>query len=235
MPTTGPIYNLLADVYEGLLKVGLRFPKTIMLLALLAVVPGWSLGLTIPMELPSRSTLETGFMPDMDEGAFVLDYNMPVGTSLAQTDKVMRRVEDVLLKTPDISGYIRRTGAELGLLRHRALHRRHPGQPQAPGPAPADGGDLRRPPRGAQGRGPRAGDRVRAAGPGPDQRPGGRRQPDRGQGLRPRLRDAPHAGREGRQDRRGGSGRGRRQRRTSISAIPTSSSGPTASRRPGSA
>ena len=32
--------------------------------------------------------LETGFMPDMDEGAFVLDYNMPVGTSLAQTDKV---------------------------------------------------------------------------------------------------------------------------------------------------
>ena len=53
-------------------------------------------------------------MPDMDEGAFVLDYNMPVGTSLAQTDKVMRRVEDVLLRTPDISGYIRRTGAELG-------------------------------------------------------------------------------------------------------------------------
>ena len=37
-------------------------------------------------------------MPDMDEGAFVLDYNMPVGTSLAQTDKVMRRVEAVLLR-----------------------------------------------------------------------------------------------------------------------------------------
>ena len=53
-------------------------------------------------------------MPDMDEGAFVLDYNMPVGTSLAQTDKVMRRVEAVLQRTPDISGYIRRTGAELG-------------------------------------------------------------------------------------------------------------------------
>jgi multidrug efflux pump subunit AcrB len=50
----------------------------------------------------------------MDEGAFVLDYNMPVGTSLIQTDKVMRRVEAVLQRTPDISGYIRRTGAELG-------------------------------------------------------------------------------------------------------------------------
>ncbi len=89
-----------------------------MLLALLAVVPGWILlhGLTIPIgkhsiEIPA---LKTGFMPDMDEGAFVLDYNMPVGTSLSQTDKVLRRVEAVLRKTPDISGYIRRTGAELG-------------------------------------------------------------------------------------------------------------------------
>ena len=53
-------------------------------------------------------------MPDMDEGAFVLDYEMPVGTSLVQTDKVLRRVEAVLQETPDISGYIRRTGAELG-------------------------------------------------------------------------------------------------------------------------
>ena len=104
MPSTGPIYNLLADRYEGLLKVGLRFPIATVLLSLLAVVPLWWLS----------QHLETGFMPDMDEGAFVLDYNMPVGTSLAQTDKVMRRVEDVLQHTPDISGYIRRTGAELG-------------------------------------------------------------------------------------------------------------------------
>ncbi len=118
MPTTGPIYNRLADVYERALKGCLRFPKTIMLLAVLAVVPGWILfhGLTIPLGKYSIAIhpLETGFMPDMDEGAFVLDYNMPVGTSLAQTDKVMRRVEDVLRRTPDISGYIRRTGAELG-------------------------------------------------------------------------------------------------------------------------
>ncbi len=118
MPTTGPIYNRLADVYERTLKVGLRFPKTIMLLALLAVVPGWILlhGLTIPLGKHSIEIhpLETGFMPDMDEGAFVLDYNMPVGTSLSQTDKVLRRVEAVLRRTPDISGYIRRTGAELG-------------------------------------------------------------------------------------------------------------------------
>jgi CzcA family heavy metal efflux pump len=104
MPTTGPIYNLLADRYEGLLKAGLRFPLFTLLASLLAMVPlVWLV-----------THLETGFMPEMDEGAFVLDYNMPVGTSLNQTDKVLRRVEAVLLHTPDISGYIRRTGAELG-------------------------------------------------------------------------------------------------------------------------
>ncbi|HMB07842.1 MAG TPA: efflux RND transporter permease subunit [Isosphaeraceae bacterium] len=104
MPTTGPIYNLLANRYEGLLKVGLRSPRFAVLLSLLAAVPLWWL----------TTHLESGFMPEMDEGAFVLDYNMPVGTSLNQTDKVLRRVEAVLQRTPDIQGYIRRTGAELG-------------------------------------------------------------------------------------------------------------------------
>ena len=104
MPSTGPIYNLLANRYEGLLRVGLRLPRIAMLLALLALVPAYWLA----------THLKTGFMPEMDEGAFVLDYQMPVGTSLVETDKVLRRVEAVLQETPDISGYIRRTGAELG-------------------------------------------------------------------------------------------------------------------------
>jgi CzcA family heavy metal efflux pump len=104
MPTTGPIYNVLANSYEGLLKFGLRFPWLTFILSILVVLPGLWLGLR----------LESGFMPEMDEGAFVLDYQMPVGTSLIQTDKVMRRVEEVLLHTPDVQGYIRRTGAELG-------------------------------------------------------------------------------------------------------------------------
>ena len=104
MPTTGPIYNLLADRYEGLLRLGLRFPRLDVLLAVLVVFPGWFL----------FNHLKTGFMPEMDEGALVIDYYMPVGTSLAQTDKVVRRVEAILLQTPDVAGYIRRTGAELG-------------------------------------------------------------------------------------------------------------------------
>ena len=139
MPTTGPIYNRLADVYERALKVGLRFPKTVMLLALFAVVPGWILlhGLTIPLgKFSIEIHLETGFMPDMDEGAFVLDYNMPVGTSLAQTDKVLRRVEDVLLRHARYLRLHPPDGRRARFLRHRVVHRRHPGQPQAPRRSP---------------------------------------------------------------------------------------------------
>lgn len=56
----------------------------------------------------------TGFLPEMDEGAFVLDYSMPVGTSLSETDKNCRKIEAILTQTPAIASFSRRTGAELG-------------------------------------------------------------------------------------------------------------------------
>jgi CzcA family heavy metal efflux pump len=105
MPASGPIYNVLADRYEGLLRRCLRAPRTVIVLALLAVAPAWWL----------YDHVDSGFMPEMDEGAFVMDYEMPVGTSLQETDAVLRRAEAVLLEIPDVSGYVRRTGAELGL------------------------------------------------------------------------------------------------------------------------
>lgn len=104
MPAPGPIYNFLASRYEGVLRGALRVPLLVLAAAVLVVAPGYLLS----------QKLESGFMPDMDEGAFVLDYEMPVGTSLAETDRVLRRVERILDKTEDVSGYIRRTGAELG-------------------------------------------------------------------------------------------------------------------------
>jgi multidrug efflux pump subunit AcrB len=59
--------------------------------------------------------LETGFLPEMDEGGFVLDYWTPTGTSLPETDKMVGRVEKILKDTPEVLGFARRTGAELGL------------------------------------------------------------------------------------------------------------------------
>ena len=106
MPCDGPIYNFLADGYEAVLRSALRISA----LSLCSWLWRW----LFPAGC-SFVGLDSGFMPDMDEGAFILDYEMPVGTSLAQTDKILRRVEAVLQESPDISGYIRRTGAENGL------------------------------------------------------------------------------------------------------------------------
>jgi CzcA family heavy metal efflux pump len=107
MPTSGPIYRVMANAYEGVLRQALRWPWFVVAAALLAVVPGWWFW--------SQFQSSSGFMPEMDEGAFVLDYFMPAGTSLMETDKVAQRIDKILSETPDISGYLRRTGAENGI------------------------------------------------------------------------------------------------------------------------
>jgi Cu/Ag efflux pump CusA len=53
-------------------------------------------------------------MPEMDEGAFVLDYLAPAGTSLEDTDRQVRVIEAELRATPEIASYSRRTGLEMG-------------------------------------------------------------------------------------------------------------------------
>jgi CzcA family heavy metal efflux pump len=59
--------------------------------------------------------LESGFLPEMDEGGYVLDYWMPPGTSLAQTDLVLRQIEQKVKKMDETDSFSRRTGAEMGL------------------------------------------------------------------------------------------------------------------------
>ena len=56
----------------------------------------------------------TGFMPRMDEGGFVLDYRSAPGTSLAETDRLLRRVEEIIRANPSVDTYSRRTGLQLG-------------------------------------------------------------------------------------------------------------------------
>ena len=58
----------------------------------------------------------TGFMPAMDEGGFVLDYRSQPGTSLAETDRLLRRVEDIIRANPSVDTYSRRTGLQLGTI-----------------------------------------------------------------------------------------------------------------------
>ncbi len=54
-------------------------------------------------------------LPEMDEGGFVLDYLMPAGSSLAETNRVVSHVEQILRNTPEVESTSRRTGLQLGL------------------------------------------------------------------------------------------------------------------------
>jgi CzcA family heavy metal efflux pump len=54
-------------------------------------------------------------LPEMDEGGFVLDYIMPAGSSLAETDRVLKHVERMLQSTPEVESTSRRTGLQMGL------------------------------------------------------------------------------------------------------------------------
>jgi len=58
--------------------------------------------------------LKTGFLPDMDEGSIVLDYTSPPGTSLEETDRILREVEKIIVKEPEVEAYSRRTGTQMG-------------------------------------------------------------------------------------------------------------------------
>ena len=60
------------------------------------------------------SLLETGFLPQMDEGSIVLDYSSPPGTSLDETDRMLREIERIIIKEPEVAAYSRRTGTEMG-------------------------------------------------------------------------------------------------------------------------
>lgn len=58
--------------------------------------------------------LQTGFLPDMDEGSIVLDYNSPAGTSLEETDRMLNVVDKIIESIPEVKTYSRRTGTQMG-------------------------------------------------------------------------------------------------------------------------
>lgn len=59
--------------------------------------------------------LDTGFLPEMDEGGFVLDYITPAGTSLDETNRILEKIEAMVAALPETQAFSRRTGAEMGL------------------------------------------------------------------------------------------------------------------------
>ena len=57
--------------------------------------------------------IETGFLPELDEGTIVLDYISPAGTSLEETDAICKEIEKIIDVHPDVESYSRRTGIHM--------------------------------------------------------------------------------------------------------------------------
>jgi CzcA family heavy metal efflux pump len=59
--------------------------------------------------------LETGLLPEMDEGGFILDYDTPPGSSLAESERILQHIEEIVRSQPEVENTSRRTGLQLGL------------------------------------------------------------------------------------------------------------------------
>jgi CzcA family heavy metal efflux pump len=57
----------------------------------------------------SFSRVQSGFLPELDEGSIVLDYHSPVGTDIEETDRMCREMEKIIMKHPEVQTYERRT------------------------------------------------------------------------------------------------------------------------------
>src|SRR5437667_6279806 len=100
----GAITRRVHEVYRQKMQWLLRQPRFIIVF----LVPLLLLGFV------ALKSIGSGFMPTIDEGGFTFDYIAPPGTSLAETDRLLRQAESILQEVPEVQTYSRRTGLQLG-------------------------------------------------------------------------------------------------------------------------
>jgi CzcA family heavy metal efflux pump len=91
--------------YEAWIRRSLQHPFALALLC----------GVLVLASYACYRALGSDLLPAFDEGGFVLDYVMPPGSSLLETNRVIGHVEEILRATPEVESTSRRTGLELGL------------------------------------------------------------------------------------------------------------------------
>ncbi len=104
-PESGPVLRRVMGRHRRILEGSLRRPVWLGLACLLLVAG----------TLIAYRGLGSDLLPEMDEGAFILDYIMPAGSSLASTGRVLDQVEQILRREPEVESTSRRTGLQLGL------------------------------------------------------------------------------------------------------------------------
>ena len=101
----GGVFEKIINVYSRWLRRAMEHPVWLLSFCVLLIVVSYF----------SYKALGSDLLPSMDEGAFVLDYTMPAGSSLQETNGVINHVESMIKATPGIQGTSRRTGLQLGL------------------------------------------------------------------------------------------------------------------------
>ena len=86
--------------YAPALDRCLRHPRLVALVTLLIAIPSIALGFRIGSD----------FMPQLDEGAFLLQTVLPAEAALDEVDRLNHRVEDTLREVPEVEDVVRRTG-----------------------------------------------------------------------------------------------------------------------------
>jgi CzcA family heavy metal efflux pump len=101
----GGVPNWLMRPYERVLRFTLEHPLILSVFVILLIGASYL----------CYKNLGTDLLPAMDEGGFIVDYIMPAGSSLQETNRVISHVERILRATPEVESTSRRTGLQLGL------------------------------------------------------------------------------------------------------------------------
>ena len=94
----------LARRHDGLLDGLFRRPWLLAVALLPVLVVGYI----------AYGAVQTGFMPNVDEGGFVMDYYTRPGTSLTETSREVAQVDAIVSATPEVATFSRRLGTGLG-------------------------------------------------------------------------------------------------------------------------
>jgi CzcA family heavy metal efflux pump len=101
----GNMFRRLLQYHERALAWSFQRPLALVAICVVLILAGYF----------SYRGLGSDLLPEMDEGAFILDYFTPAGTSLTETNRILEHVDQILHRLPEVSITSRRTGLQMGL------------------------------------------------------------------------------------------------------------------------
>jgi CzcA family heavy metal efflux pump len=101
----GGLFGRIVGFYLQTMRAVLKRPWVLVVSSVIIVI----------LSFVCYSLLGSDLLPAMDEGGFILDYYTPPGSSLAESNRILLHIEQILRATPEVDNTSRRTGLQLGL------------------------------------------------------------------------------------------------------------------------